>query len=111
MIKDINANNKLPITNSDLNDFYTNYKPLYQNQALTSQTSTSQTPQMPSPQSPNQQTTNPQISSPRNTTLFSTSNQSYADIFKSVTSEIRKKIQKINNNFSLIKETVKNLYN
>ena len=102
IIKDINANNKLPITNSDLNDFCKNYKPLHQNQTLTSQTSTSQTPQMPTPQSPIQQTTNPQTSSLQNTTVSSINNQSYADIVKSVTSEIRKEIQKIKLFFSLL---------
>ena len=66
---------------------------------------------MPTPQSPIQQTTNPQTSSLQNTTVSSINNQSYADIVKSVTSEIRKEIQKINNSYSPIEETVKNLYN
>ena len=72
-------------------------------QATTLQTS--------NPQTSNQAATNSQSTPPQSIALSGINHQTYADIVKSVTTELRREISKINNNHSPIEETIKNLYN
>ena len=96
IVNDIIENNQLPITNNDLTDYCINYQ-------------ASKTTNNPNPQPPVQITEPEETES--NTTEFipqDISRETYANIVKSIATELRKEISKNQNH--PMEETMKNLY-